>query len=131
MSNAALGNEQMHGMLEAAIGEAAKLARAAPEAFVVTYAENWVPHRERMSAPGYEDGGHIWISENSDEAYRLASDLYDAECEANHPENHVFALRAAEWAHRRIKLLEALKKKVQRMGCKELSEEPTYEKETK
>jgi hypothetical protein len=131
VSNDGLSNEQVHGMLDAAIGEAARLARAAPEAFVIAYAENWEPHRERMGAPGYQNGGHIWISGNSDEAYQLASDLYDAECEASHPENRVYTLRAAEWAHRRIKRLEALKKKVLRTGCKEISEEPTYDKETK
>jgi hypothetical protein len=131
VSNDAPSNEQMHGMLEAAIGEAAKLARAAPEAFVITYAETWEPYRERVGAPAYQDGGHIWISGNADEAYQLASDLYDAECEANHPENHVFTLRAAEWAHRRIKRLEALKKKATRMCSKEISEELTYDKETK
>ena len=111
MSNDALSNEQVHAMLDAAIGEAAKLARAAPEAFVIAYAEDWEPYRERLGAPGYQHGGHIWISESSDEAYQLASDLYDAECEANHRDNRVFTLRAAEWAHRRIKRLEELRKK--------------------
>ena len=131
MSSDSLGNEPVHAMLEAAIGEAAKLARAAPNAFVIAYAESWEPHRERMGAPAYHGGGHIWISGNADEAYQLASDLYDAECEANRPENHVFTLRASEWAHRRIKRLEELKKKAQRMACKESSEELTYDKETK
>jgi hypothetical protein len=111
----------MHGMLEAGISEAAKLARSAPEAFVITYTENWEPYREHMGDPRYHNGGHVWTSENADDAYQLASDLYDAECEANHPENHVFTLRAAEWAHRRIKRLEELKEKVKRMWCKEIS----------